>query len=77
MASEQLKRKAEQAVCACYYYELVNAVDDMTSEDLQMIVNDPFYCHKINDDEMDDCPQWQHEHAETIKDGMREDGIHV
>ena len=77
MASVQLQKKALLAVCSCYYYDLVNEVENMTSEDLNMIVNDQYYCHKINDDDYTDCPQWQHEHAETIKDGLREDGINV
>lgn len=77
MATKALQKQALLAVCSCYYYDLANEAEYMTSEDLQMIVNDPFYCHKINDDELSDCPQWQYEHAEQKRDELREDGINV
>jgi hypothetical protein len=77
MATQALKNEAMQAVCACYYYELVNEIDNMTSEDLHMIINKPFYCHYINGEDIPDCPEYKQEQAENTRDSLREDGIAV
>lgn len=77
MATEALKEEAKKAVCSCYFWDLCNAMDDMTSEYLNMIINKPYYCHYINGEDTPDCPEYQTERAEAIRDGMKEDGINV
>lgn len=78
MASDKLKAQALAAVCSCYYYDLQNNINEMTSEDLGMIVRQPYICHYLNnedEDEINDCPLIRHERAEEIRDSRREDGI--
>ena len=77
MATEALQKKALMAVCACYYYDLANEAYAMTSEDLNMIIEKPYYCHLINDDDLHDCPEYQAEQAEILRDSLREEGINV
>lgn len=77
MATKALQAQALKAVCACYFWDLSNEVEYMTSEDLNMIINKPYYCHYINGEDTPDCPEYQAEQAETIKDALREDGINA
>ena len=77
MSITKLKQQAQLKVCACYYYDLANEIDNMTAEDLQLIIDNPYYCHTLNDDEVAECPEYQTEQAEVIRDGLREDGINA
>lgn len=64
---EDLKRLALENICNCYYYDLVDALDDAGGDDTEFLLNiikDPKYCHKqaknmqpvFNDDELiKDC----------------------
>ena len=74
---EQLEAKAKHIACACYYYDIANEAENMTDEDLMAIVADPYYAHKVNMDDMSECPEYQAEQAETIRDSLREDGENV
>lgn len=71
MASEKLKRQAQLKVCACYYYELQTAIDDMTSEDLRIIINKPYYCHLLNDDDLNDCPEYSQTETKTFNQWLK------
>lgn len=67
MASQQLKQKAQQAVCSCYYWDLCNVIDEMEEKDLKAIVKDPYQPHKINKDDLKECPQWVNEQTNKMK----------
>lgn len=80
MISETLKAQALKNVCACYYYDLANSIDEASEQDLKDMIADPFYCHVINEDtpeDMEDCPEYRTTQAETIRDSLREDGINA
>lgn len=76
---DQLEAKAKQSVCACWYYELANSLDDHTEADLKAIINNPYYIHEQQDEDdwQDDCPQYKADQAEAIRDARREDGITI
>lgn len=74
---EDLKKQAQQAICTCYHYELANILDDLTTEELQHVINVKYSGHLANDDDLAECPEYQAEQAEAIRDGLREDGIAV
>lgn len=77
MATEVLKRKAQQAICTCYHYDLANMLDDLTSEELEHIIKNPQAGHLANDEPLTDCPEYKQEQAEVIRDGLREEGINA
>lgn len=80
MNKQELKAQALQTVCACYYYDLANCIDEMTATDLKTIINTPFYSHVLNNDtleDLQDCPEYVTEQAEAIRDCLREDGINA
>lgn len=74
---EELEQQAKQAVCACWYYDLANEAEYMTADDLKAIIADPYHVHKVNMDDLNECPMYQAEQAETIRDARREDGENV
>lgn len=74
---EQLKEQAKKAICACYFWDLCNSLDDMTAEDLLKIINTPYSAHIENDHDITECPEYQAEQCEILRDQHREDGINV
>ena len=74
---ERLQEQATRNICACYWYDFQNVLPDLTLEDLYKIIEQPYYAHIINDDDLSECPEYQMEQAEIIRDGLREDGQNV
>lgn len=74
---QALEEEAKKACCACWYYDIANEAEYMGIEDLKAIIADPYHAHRVQEDGEDwqeDCPQYQAEQAETIRDARREDG---
>lgn len=64
---EDLETQAQQAICPCWHYELANSMDETTDIELEKIVADGQYVHKIQyydgqitreelDEELAQCP---------------------
>ena len=45
MRRQELENKAIERVCSCYYYELKDSIDAMSEEELQRIIDRPFWGH--------------------------------
>lgn len=73
---DQLEARAKQSVCACWHYDLANAIEDQTEADLKAIINNPYHMHEQQDEDdwRDDCPQYKADQAEAIRDAKREGG---
>lgn len=65
MASEALKKKAQQAICTCYFYDLANELDYLTSEELEHIIKYPQAGHLANDEPLTECPDYVAEQVKT------------
>lgn len=76
MNRQQLEEKAQQAICTCFHYDLANSMPDLSDEELQQIIADPYTGHQEPDDK-DECPEYIAEQAEIQRDQAREDGINV
>lgn len=74
MERDTLEAEAKQAICACYYYDLCDNIEQASDEELRAIIADSYHAHEVMDDR-DECPEYQTEQAEKILDANREDGI--
>lgn len=75
MNRDDLEELAKMKVCTCYYYDLVDTIDSIPDGELRLICDTPYYSHVVQDDDLTECPEYMAEKAETIRDGLREDGI--
>jgi hypothetical protein len=75
----ELEAEALQICCSCYYYDISDNIDTASDQDLHDLIADPYLPHRQEEEDMDlsECPQYMQEQAETIRDGLREDGINV
>lgn len=43
---DQLKHQALKNICECYFYDLVNTIDDLPERELMLIIADRYHGHK-------------------------------
>lgn len=54
-----LREQARMAICSCYYYELVDDLNEADKSELQQIIDNPYIGHFAYGDGLEDCPDWQ------------------
>ncbi|MDE2106078.1 MAG: hypothetical protein KGL39_53135 [Patescibacteria group bacterium] len=60
MTRKQLEKAALKNVCACWYYDLYNQMDETDDLTLERIIDDSQYLHKQNQKD-DPVPQAEYE----------------
>lgn len=69
MNREEREEKARINICACYYYDLVDNMDEATDEELDEIIADGRHVHTVMGEKRSDCVE---EIEQRILDARKE-----